>query len=178
MNRLCYLITIIFCFSFGLFADDYDETRKEAAKRANAIVNKYEKALQAKKISKADKEFKLECYKIETIMDISIEIDSSTYGMIMAMDEAYVSYDKLLNKYYNLYRNTLNKESKKSFLEEQKAWIKVRDAYEEYAMYHTSNITTIMGGGTMYQLYAPRMNLEFLKKRVYELFNYYNADFE
>ncbi|WP_034563196.1 lysozyme inhibitor LprI family protein [Helicobacter bilis] len=58
-------------------------------------------------------------------------------------------------------------------LEEQRAWLKLRDSYEAYTKAHHAHIYDINGGGTMYSIEASNARLGFLKMRVNELFSRY-----
>lgn len=172
MKKIFYL-SLVFMLSVSvIFAKEYEEARKEAEKAAAPLILKKERELKSEDISKKEAEYILDCYKIDIVYE-NIE-DYTTYGMAQALYDAYNAYDKLLNKYYGLYRNTLKSDKEKSaLLKEQRAWLKLRDTYFEYAGEHYEHIYTVMGGGTMYSLIIPSMKLEFIKNRVKELFSYY-----
>lgn len=117
----------------------------------------------------------------------------STQGILAAQDYGYDEYDKLLNKYYKLYRAEVKKKGKTTqtwafshepniqsgkngqdtLLEEQRAWLKLRDSYEAYTKAHHAHIYDINGGGTIYSIEASNARLGFLKMRVNELFSRY-----
>ncbi|BDB64765.1 hypothetical protein T36_1222 [Helicobacter cinaedi] len=118
------------------------------------------------------------------------EVLGSTQGILAAQDYGYNEYDKLLNKYYKLYRTELKKKGKTTptgafshepsiekgqdtLLEEQRAWLKLRDSYEAYTKTHHAHIYDINGGGTIYSIDASNARLGFLKMRVNELFSRY-----
>ncbi|WP_289748930.1 lysozyme inhibitor LprI family protein, partial [Helicobacter bilis] len=60
-----------------------------------------------------------------------------------------------------------------TLLEEQRAWLKLRDSYEAYTKTHHAHIYDINGGGTIYSIEASNARLGFLKMRVNELFSRY-----
>ncbi|WP_104743640.1 lysozyme inhibitor LprI family protein [Helicobacter cinaedi] len=121
------------------------------------------------------------------------EVLGSTQGILASLNYGYDEYDKLLNKYYKLYRAELKKQNKTTptgafshepniqsikngqdtLLEEQRAWLKLRDSYEAYTKAHHAHIYDINGGGTIYSIEASNARLGFLKMRVNELFSRY-----
>lgn len=124
------------------------------------------------------------------------EVLGSTQGILASLSYGYDEYDKLLNKYYKLYRAEVKKKGKTTpagafshepniqnikkgqkgqdtLLEEQRAWLKLRDSYKAYTKAHHAHIYDINGGGTMYSIAASNARLGFLKMRVNELFSRY-----
>lgn len=122
------------------------------------------------------------------------EVLGSTQGILASLNYGYDEYDKLLNKYYKLYRAEVKKQNKTTqtgafshepniktsgqkgqdtLLEEQRAWLKLRDSYEAYTKAHHAHIYDINGGGTIYSIEASNARLGFLKMRVNELFSRY-----
>lgn len=121
------------------------------------------------------------------------EVLGSTQGILASLNYGYNGYDKLLNKYYKLYRAEVKKQNKTTptgafshepsiqsgkngqdtLLEEQRAWLKLRDSYEAYTKAHHAHIYDINGGGTIYSIEASNARLGFLKMRVNELFSRY-----
>lgn len=121
------------------------------------------------------------------------EVLGSTQGILASLNYGYNEYDKLLNKYYKLYRTEVKKQNKTTqtgafshepsiqsgkngqdtLLEEQRAWLKLRDSYEAYTKAHHAHIYDINGGGTIYSIHASNARLGFLKMRVNELFSRY-----
>lgn len=118
------------------------------------------------------------------------EVLGSTQGILASLNYGYNEYDKLLNKYYKLYRTEVKKKGKTTptgafshepsiekgqdtLLEEQRAWLKLRDSYEAYTKAHHAHIYDINGGGTIYSIHASNARLGFLKMRVNELFSRY-----
>lgn len=149
-----------------------------------------------KDLSKIEQIYKFEVAKIECEIQKLSEVLGSTQGTIATLDYAYKEYDKLLNKYYKLYRAEVKKQNKTTptgafshepnlqnikkgqkgqdtLLEEQRAWLKLRDSYETYIQKHHAHIYDINGGGTIYSISASNARLGFLKMRVNELFSRY-----
>ncbi len=124
--------------------------------------------------------YKFEITRLECeIAMLSASVLSSTQGMIETLSYGYEEYDKLLNKYYNLYRAEYKKQNQgkgqDTLLEEQRAWLNLRDSYETYLRQHRAHIYESNGGGTMWSVIANGTKLTFLKKRVEELFLQYKT---
>ncbi|MCI7412050.1 MAG: DUF1311 domain-containing protein [Helicobacter bilis] len=117
------------------------------------------------------------------------EVLGSTQGILASLNYGYDEYDKLLNKYYKLYRAEVKKQNKTTptgafshepniqnikkgqkgqdtLLEEQRAWLKLRDSYEAYIETHHTHIYDINGGGTIYSISVSNARLGFLKMRL------------
>ncbi len=102
------------------------------------------------------------------------DYDFSTQGINLAYFYGYEQYDKLLNKYYSLYKNELDSKNKAMLLEEQRAWLKLQNAYEEYIKAHKALVYTANGGGSIYSNFVSVSCFDFIKKRVDELYKYYS----
>jgi uncharacterized protein YecT (DUF1311 family) len=92
--------------------------------------------------------------------------NQSTAGMIECAENAYVKWDKELNKIYKELMNNLKPEGQKSLKESQKSWLKVRD--EEFKL-----LTNIYSEkqGTMYGPIHIMDKVEIVKQRTLELQN-------
>lgn len=149
-----------------------------------------------KDLSKIEQIYKFEVARIDCEVQNLGEVLGSTQGILASLNYGYNEYDKLLNKYYKLYRTELKKKGKTTptgafshepniqnikkgqngqdtLLEEQRAWLKLRDSYEAYIQKHHAHIYDINGGGTIYSIEASNARLGFLKMRVNELFSRY-----
>ena len=149
-----------------------------------------------KDLSKIEQIYKFEVARIDCEMQNLSEVLGSTQGILASLNYGYDEYDKLLNKYYKLYRAEVKKQNKTTptgafshepniqnikkgqkgqdtLLEEQRAWLKLRDSYEAYIRKHHAHIYDINGGGTIYSIEANNARLGFLKMRVNELFSRY-----
>ena len=146
-----------------------------------------------KDLSKIEQIYKFEVARIDCEVNNLGEVLGSTQGILASLNYGYNEYDKLLNKYYKLYRAELKKQNKTTptgafshepsiqsgkngqdtLLEEQRAWLKLRDSYEAYTKAHHAHIYDINGGGTIYSIEASNARLGFLKMRVDELFSRY-----
>ncbi|MDY5821390.1 MAG: lysozyme inhibitor LprI family protein [Helicobacter sp.] len=145
-----------------------------------------------KDLSKIEQIYEFEVARIDCEVQNLGEVLGSTQGILASLNYGYDEYDKLLNKYYKLYRAEVKKQNKTTptgafshepsiqkgqdtLLEEQRAWLKLRDSYEAYIRKHHAHIYDINGGGTIYSIEASNARLTLLKKRVEELFKRYVA---
>lgn len=128
---------IIFCAIFyvsNLFTYDYysyDEALADAKRLATPLINKKERELNFQNISKEQKEYILDCYRIEAIDEKLAELDWTKSVSVEHARYLYNRYDILLNKYYKLYRNLLNAKGKKALQKEERIWLKLRDTYQD-----------------------------------------------
>lgn len=183
MNALRFIIYSYIIISLNyIFGNNIDLSHYDFKKEKEERIQKDYKEGIAKKqgelkkldISDIERTYMLDCYKIDYAVDLLQYYESSTMGINKALDYGYVEYDKLLNKYYNLYKKQLNKEEKEALLAEQRAWLKLRDIYvDNYIRAHHTHIYVINGGGTMYSNLASYESLRFLKERVEILYQYY-----
>ena len=138
--------------------------------------------------NKQEQIYKFETTQIDCEVQNLGEVLGSTQGILASLSYGYDEYDKLLNKYYKLYRAEVKKQNKTTptgafshepsiekgqdtLLEEQRAWLKLRDSYEAYTKAHHAHIYDINGGGTIYSIETSNARLRFLKMRVNELFS-------
>ena len=146
-----------------------------------------------KDLSKQERIYLFETTQIDCWVQNLGEVLGSTQGILASLNYGYDEYDKLLNKYYKLYRTEVKKQNKTTqtgafshepniqnikkgqdtLLEEQRAWLKLRDSYEAYTKAHHAHIYDINGGGTIYSIETSNARLRFLKMRVNELFSRY-----
>ncbi len=141
-----------------------------------------------KDLSKQEQIYLFETTQIDCWVQNLGEVLGSTQGILASLNYGYDEYDKLLNKYYKLYRTEVKKKGKTTptgafshepnlgqdtLLEEQRAWLKLRDSYEAYIQKHHAHIYDINGGGTIYSISASNARLGFLQMRVNELFSRY-----
>lgn len=118
-------------------------------------------------------EFKIDTFRIERIASERIEIDYSTSGMNISVDELTNAYDKLMNKYYNKLMKLLKSEDKKVLITAQKAWLAFRDA--ELNLIGTMTEEEYSGGGTIQSNIRVGSYSALVSERTIEIFNYYNG---
>ncbi len=99
-----------------------------------------------------------------------MEEHQDTHGTSVCIIIAKDEWDKVLNKYYKLLKAELSDDGKKSLLEAQREWLKMRD--KEYIFVEQLyNIET--GGGTMYTPIYLLKEKDIVKDRALELKYYY-----
>jgi uncharacterized protein YecT (DUF1311 family) len=119
-------------------------------------------------------DFSVDTFKIEQIAAKKIEIDYSTWGMNKAVNELTVSYDSLLNKYYQKLSKSLKVEDRKVLVSAQRAWMNYRDA--EVKLISTMTNEEYSGGGSK-QSNIVTLNYNYLvKHRAIEIFGYYDGN--
>jgi uncharacterized protein YecT (DUF1311 family) len=64
---------------------------------------------------------------IDRAMEAAMEKDPSTAGMIQAISDAGVQWDKRMNSIYNSLRKAMEPDEWKSLVSAQKAWVNYRD---------------------------------------------------
>ena len=135
-NYIIYLFCAIFTianagniFAYNYYS--YEAALSDAKKLSEPLILKKERELNYQNISKEEKEYLLDCYKIDAITAKLSELD---WEKAFSMEHARYVYnynDILLNKYYKLYRNLLNAEGKKALQKEERLWLKLRDTYQD-----------------------------------------------
>jgi uncharacterized protein YecT (DUF1311 family) len=118
-------------------------------------------------------EFKIDTFRIETIASKRMDIDYSTTGMNITVDELTISYDKLMNKYYGKLMKLLKPEDKKVLITAQKAWLVFRDA--ELNLIGTMTDDQYSGGGTIQSNIRMGQYSSLVVERTIEIFRYYNG---
>lgn len=100
--------------------------------------------------------------------------DISTAEMRNCTIKAKKSWDKELNKYYNLLKSKLPKSAFESLKESQKQWMMYRD--KEFAF--ISKFYFELKEGTMWNIVAENQKKDIVKNRALELKMYYeNLDY-
>lgn len=115
-------------------------------------------------------QFQIDTFKIERLLELKINHDYSTIGMIEATNEAEKEYDLLLNKYYKLLLNKLEPNDKVILQEAQRNWIKFRDS--ERALITLLSDEKYSGGGTIQGLIDADSYLGITRERVIEIKNH------
>ena len=128
----CVIFTVanmenIFAYSYY----SYEAALSDAKKLSEPLITKKERELNYQNISKEQKEYILDCYRIEAISEKLSELDLEKAFSIEHARYLYNRYDILLNKYYKLYRNLLSADGKKALQKEERLWLKLRDTYQD-----------------------------------------------
>lgn len=129
-----FFLSMILCVigNIALGQNRLQEISPEILKKIEAEVEvqipKLKLRLSKQELNADEIEFKIDTFRIETIASKRMEIDFSTTGMNITVDESTTSYDKLMNKYYGKLMKLLKLEDKKILITAQKAWLLFRDA--------------------------------------------------
>ena len=115
MKHLIGLLLSILLSCSVLAQNETENFQKEINKKAELLKQK----LEAKDyISDFEKQtvisFKVDTFKVEQMLSLSMENDYTTTGMVNTMYEAEKEYDKLLNKYYQILLKKLNEEDQET----------------------------------------------------------------
>jgi len=133
----------------------------------------FKQDLYKKEFTEDQVEFAADTFRINQLVAKRMDIDYSTAGMNITVNEMAAAYDKLLNKYYNKLLNTLNTADKKTLIAAQRAWINYRDA--ESKLTGTLTKTEYSGGGTIQSNIATGAYADLVTARTIALFNYYDG---
>ena len=118
-------------------------------------------------------EFSLDTFRIEQLVSKRMDIDYSTLGMNITVEEMTASYDRLMNKYYNKLLKALKSDDQKTLINAQRAWLAYRDA--EAILIGTMIQEEYSGGGTIRSNIAVSSYAKLVVKRTIEIFNYYDG---
>lgn len=177
-NRLFFLLLFLLAGQISFGQDDGPkEITPQVLQKIKADVEKlvpaFKKSLSKQDLTADQIEFSVDTFRIEQIGAIRMEMDYTTVGMNITVDEMTSSYDKLLNKYYNKLLNMLQPEDKKVLITAQRAWIAYRDA--EAKLIGTMTKEEYSGGGTIQSIIATGSYADLVVKRTLEIFNYYDG---
>jgi uncharacterized protein YecT (DUF1311 family) len=180
--RLTFFLFFISQFCFSQSPEEITDTEMESLKVQiqNETIKLKQKLESRDYLSDFDKEvsinFQCDTFKIERLLALRIEIDYSTSGMVQAIYDAEVEYDKLLNKYYQLLVKKLNDADKEILKQSQRNWIQFRDSERNFN--NEISKDEYSGGGTMQRIIVSSGYLEITKKRVFELYSYLTRFYE
>lgn len=125
-----------------------------------------------KDINLRERQFAYDTFKVERALYYYMESDYSTAGSIQAAGEAHNNYDLLLNKYYKLVLKYVKNQDRTILITAQKSWLRFQIEEEKLIDLFTQDRYT--GGGSMYLISNVFSKLEILKRRVIDLFLYYD----
>lgn len=145
---------------------------KKITSEVESQIPKLKLKLSKQEFNPDEIEFAIDTFRIETIASKRINIDYSTTGMNISVDELTVAYDKLLNKYYGKLMKLLEPEDKKVLISAQKAWLAFRDA--ELNLIGTMTDEKYSGGGTIQSNIRIGSYSSLVVQRTIKIFNYYN----
>ena len=136
------------------------------------LIPAFKKSLTEKGFNAEEMEFSVDTFRISQIVSRRMDVDYSTIGMNITVDEMTSSYDKLMNKYYNKLLKILKAEDKKVLINAQKSWLTFRDA--EAKLIGTMTKEVYSGGGTIQSNIDTGAYSDLVVERTIEIFEYYN----
>lgn len=123
-------------------------------------------------ITDLDLDFLIDVYRVESLSNYKILIDDTTTGMSTAVYELNQDYDGLLNKYYNILLEKLQKEDVITLKISQRNWIKFRDA--EIDLIRLISKEEYSGGGTIQNNIRAANICNLTRSRLYEIKGHLN----
>jgi uncharacterized protein YecT (DUF1311 family) len=118
-------------------------------------------------------EFSLDTFRVNQLCSRRIEIDYSTMGMNVALEELADSYDKLMNKYYNKLLKSLKPDDQEILINAQRAWLAYRDANGK--LIDTLTKEEYSGGGSIQSNVAIGRYEDLVEERAIQIFDYYSS---
>ena len=178
MKRFLFLtlLTFISSFTFGQTNKAPVEITPLMSQKIKADIEKQIPAFKQKisrKMNTDEIEFSLDTFRIEKICAKRMDIEYSTAGMNISVNELTAAYDQLMNKYYNKLLKLLKPKDKMVLVTAQKAWLVYRDA--EAKLIGTMTKQEYSGGGTMQSNIATGSYSSIVVKRTIDIFHYYDA---
>ena len=177
MKQIILLASLFFVGHFTYGQDDGPkEITPQVLEKFKADIEKevpsFRQKLSDEGFSEDEVEFSSDTFRIKQLVSKRMDIDYSTAGMNITIDEMTSSYDKLMNKYYNKLLKALKPEDKKALVTTQKAWLAYRDA--EAGLISTMTKEVYSGGGTIQSNIATSAYADLVVNRTIEIFNYYD----
>ena len=178
MKNTIFLITLFFVSNLAFGQNNGPtEITPQILQKLNADIDKqipsYRQRLSKQELTADQIEFSIDTFRIEQLVSKRLDIDYSTAGMNITVDEMANSYDKLMNKYYNKLLKALNPGDKKILIAAQKVWLAYRDA--EAKLIGTMAKEEYSGGGTIQSNIATGSYSGLIVRRTTEIFNYYDG---
>lgn len=115
-------------------------------------------------------DFKIDTFKVEKLLAAKMQVNSTTMGMVDALNETETEYDKLLNKYYGILIKKLTPQDKELLKQAQRNWIIFRDS--ERKLVGIMSQDQYSGGGTMQNIIYAEEVMQITKRRLIELYNH------
>ena len=135
MKKLIFYLILIFSF-VSIKAQNYSipelmfQPKNKLVKSFNKQQIKYRGYNQ--RLRDYHSEFHTDTFAINLIADIRFDRGGPEDEYRIVEYDSYLSYDILLNKYYNLLRAKLNKDDKEKLKQAQLIWLKFRDSESEF----------------------------------------------
>lgn len=174
------LFALLVCFESAFAQSDYSWISKKDMDEINTEVDK-EVLIFRKKLEKNDYyddieqkkieiEFACDTFKTETLFYKKIQKEPNNNYVLQATYEAEAEYDKLLNKYFKILLNKLDKDEQEFLRQTQRNWIQFRDS--EKTLSEIISKEEYSGGGTLQNAIMAEKQFSITKERVLQLYEY------
>jgi uncharacterized protein YecT (DUF1311 family) len=132
----------------------------------------FKKSITALEFNNDQIEFAMDTFRIEQIVSKRMDVDYTTLGMNVTIDQQTNAYDKLINKYYGKLIKALKPDDKKVLITAEQSWMAYRDA--ENNLINVMSKDEYSGGGTIQSNIRMGAYSDLVIKRTIGIFNYYN----
>jgi len=120
--------------------------------------------------TKLNATFTVDTFKIESMMKLKMRMDTSKVEHVVAINDAEIEYDFLLEKYYKILLGRHDEKGQKSLAAAQKKWVKYRD--DEIEMTEKFYEEQKNGNPDDEAVAKAAEHLELTKERVVELYKH------
>lgn len=141
-------------------------------KDVEKLVPPFKNKLLQQNFTEAQIEFSIDTFYIQQVLLKRMNIDYTTIGMNISINEMSSAYDQLLNKYYIKLLKLLKPQDKTTLVTAQKAWLQFRDT--ESKLIRTLSKDEYSGGGTIQSNIVTSSYADLVVKRCIDIFNYYD----
>ena len=166
-KMLVVLVSMISVSSYAQLSEAQLNKLKYQVDSAGSLL--HEKILKEGK-TKLNATFTVDTFKVESMMNLKMRMDTSKAEQVIAINDAEIAYDFLLTKYYKILLSRHDEKSQKSLTLAQKKWLQYRD--DEIAM--TEKFYDEQKGGNPGDKAVAKAeeHLELTKARVVELYKH------
>lgn len=164
------LFVLVSMISFSSFAQISEAQLSRLKYQVDSAGSILHEVLLREGKTKLQATFTVDTFKVERLMYLKMRIDTSKAEHVVAITDAEIGYDFLLEKYYKVLLGRHDAEGQKSLAAAQKKWIKYRD--DEIAM--TEKFYEEQKGVNADEKEVAKANehLELTKERVIELYKH------
>ncbi|MGN6803418.1 MAG: lysozyme inhibitor LprI family protein [Ginsengibacter sp.] len=168
--------TTAYCQSSDSIITITPSIAKKIDEQVKNKVDSFKATLSTDEEWQTQNEFATDTFRIERFLELYMDYDWSTAGMVTATMDAAAKYDSLLNKCYKKLLAILQPKDKKVLVKAERAWIAYKDS--EMKLLATVTDEKYSGGGTIQQMLDVSRYYDIIKDRAVALFGYYQRDIE
>lgn len=176
-STISFLLVLTIRINAQEIAKEYpDSTKNRIRREVEQEAKVFRKNLNTEYLTNEAIEFSVDTFKIWLTNSKRQIYDCSTEGMNNSVKEMTASYDKLMNKYYQLLLKMLDPNDREIIIEAQKSWIRFRDAETKLIWNMTQD--KYCSGGTIQTNFATGNCSDLTIRRTEQIFYYYNSTIE